>query len=101
MIVSTLVAVLVVARTVPARPGPRWAAFVAVDGLGLGFVVVAIVALVVFPAELGFDGLDTAALLALVIAPYGVLAVIVLVGVVLLPLRRKRNGQGGVGAVRR
>ena len=56
MIASTLVAMLVVARMVPARSGLRWAAFVAVDGLALGFVVVAIAALVVFPAELGFEG---------------------------------------------
>ena len=98
MIAATLVAMLVVVRTVPARPGPRWAAFVAVDGVALAFVVIAIAALVVFPAELGLAGLDTAILLALVIVPYGLLAVVVLAGIVLLPLRAARRGQAGEGS---
>ncbi len=95
MIGATLVAMLVAARTVPLRSGPRWAAFVVVDGVPLFFVVVAIAALVVWPVELGLSGVDTGVLLALAIAPYGLLAPVILLGLVILPLRAA--GQRCVG----
>ena len=104
MVAATLVAMLVVARTVPVKAGPRWAAFVAVDGLALGFVVVAIGVLAVWPEALGIAAADTAMLLALVIVPYGLLAAVILFGVVLLPLRKVRPGgpdRSGSGTVRR
>ncbi len=104
MVAATLVAMIVAVRTVPLRPGPRWAAFVVVDGVPLAFVAVAIAALFVWPAELGVAELDTAVLLALAIAPYALLAPAILLGVVVLPLRTARGGSGTrrpVGTVRR
>ena len=104
MVAAALIAMLVVARTVPVKAGPRWTAFVAVDGLALGFVIVAIGALALWPDVLGVAEGDTAMLLTLVIVPYGLLAAVILFGVVLLPLRKARSGgldRGDSGTVRR
>jgi len=95
MIAVTLVATLVAARTVPVKAVPRWAAFAAVDGLALVFVAVAIAALVVWPDALGFAGLDTGILLVLVMVPYGLLAMVIIVGLVLLPLRGAKSAPPG------
>jgi len=95
MIAVTLVATLVAARTVPVKAMPRWVAYAAVDGLALVFVAVAIAALVVWPDALGFAGLDTGILLVLVMVPYGLLAMVIIVGLVLLPLRSAKKSSAG------